>query len=237
VAHRACPAPALEFFQRWGEVPLPPYIRRRPDHTDPRALPEHLCARARARSQPPNRQPALRRGRCSRRWQSAGVNRAPHSPLPRRGRNLSAAAQREPRGAYPCMAERALGERGHLRGDSRAPARRGGPRRSARRHHGCAAPPRVPRPWPRTAARHPRPRPWLPGPGDTRLFITPGFRFQVSDAAADPTSICPSRPCSCWYAPSPDSARCSPPTAHAVAGALSLLPATGTPCWSRGCRA
>src|SRR5207248_3291488 len=30
----ALPAPALEFFQRWGEVPLPPYIRRRADHTD-----------------------------------------------------------------------------------------------------------------------------------------------------------------------------------------------------------
>src|SRR5258705_11036642 len=30
----ALPAPALEFFQRWGEAPLPPYIRRRPDHTD-----------------------------------------------------------------------------------------------------------------------------------------------------------------------------------------------------------
>src|SRR5260370_36970414 len=31
----ALPAPALEFFERWGEVPLPPYIRRRADHTDP----------------------------------------------------------------------------------------------------------------------------------------------------------------------------------------------------------
>jgi len=30
----ALPAPALEFFERWGEVPLPPYIRRPADHTD-----------------------------------------------------------------------------------------------------------------------------------------------------------------------------------------------------------
>src|SRR5256886_15577770 len=30
----ALPAAALEFFQRWGEVPLPPYVRRRADHTD-----------------------------------------------------------------------------------------------------------------------------------------------------------------------------------------------------------
>ncbi len=28
------PAPALEFFERWGEVPLPPYIHRTPDATD-----------------------------------------------------------------------------------------------------------------------------------------------------------------------------------------------------------
>ena len=28
------PEPALEFFERWGEVPLPPYIRRAPDAAD-----------------------------------------------------------------------------------------------------------------------------------------------------------------------------------------------------------
>jgi S-adenosylmethionine:tRNA ribosyltransferase-isomerase len=28
------PAPALEFFERWGDVPLPPYIRRTPDAAD-----------------------------------------------------------------------------------------------------------------------------------------------------------------------------------------------------------
>jgi len=28
------PAPALEFFERWGEVPLPPYIHRPADETD-----------------------------------------------------------------------------------------------------------------------------------------------------------------------------------------------------------
>ena len=30
----ALPAPALEFFERWGEVPLPPYIRRAPEVAD-----------------------------------------------------------------------------------------------------------------------------------------------------------------------------------------------------------
>jgi S-adenosylmethionine:tRNA ribosyltransferase-isomerase len=30
----ALPAPALEFFERWGEVPLPPYIRRVPGADD-----------------------------------------------------------------------------------------------------------------------------------------------------------------------------------------------------------
>ena len=28
------PQPALEFFERWGEVPLPPYILRAPDASD-----------------------------------------------------------------------------------------------------------------------------------------------------------------------------------------------------------
>jgi S-adenosylmethionine:tRNA ribosyltransferase-isomerase len=30
----ALPAPAFEFFERWGEVPLPPYIHRAPDASD-----------------------------------------------------------------------------------------------------------------------------------------------------------------------------------------------------------
>jgi S-adenosylmethionine:tRNA ribosyltransferase-isomerase len=30
----ALPAPAIEFFERWGEVPLPPYIRRAPAQAD-----------------------------------------------------------------------------------------------------------------------------------------------------------------------------------------------------------
>jgi S-adenosylmethionine:tRNA ribosyltransferase-isomerase len=30
----ALPAPALEFFEKWGEVPLPPYIHRTPDAGD-----------------------------------------------------------------------------------------------------------------------------------------------------------------------------------------------------------
>jgi S-adenosylmethionine:tRNA ribosyltransferase-isomerase len=30
----ALPAPTLEFFERWGEVPLPPYIHRTPDASD-----------------------------------------------------------------------------------------------------------------------------------------------------------------------------------------------------------
>ena len=30
----ALPGPALEFFERWGEVPLPPYIHRTPDAVD-----------------------------------------------------------------------------------------------------------------------------------------------------------------------------------------------------------
>jgi S-adenosylmethionine:tRNA ribosyltransferase-isomerase len=32
--HVKLPAPPLEFFERWGEVPLPPYIHRTPDAVD-----------------------------------------------------------------------------------------------------------------------------------------------------------------------------------------------------------
>ena len=62
------PQPALEFFERWGEVPLPPYIHRAARCQRPRALPERLRARPgrgrRADRQPAFRRRAARRARC-----------------------------------------------------------------------------------------------------------------------------------------------------------------------------
>ena len=43
------PAPALEFFEEHGDVPLPPYIQARSGDSRSRALPEHLRARTPAR--------------------------------------------------------------------------------------------------------------------------------------------------------------------------------------------
>jgi S-adenosylmethionine:tRNA ribosyltransferase-isomerase len=40
------PAPALDFFEKWGDVPLPPYIRRSPDASD-RARYQSIFARTR----------------------------------------------------------------------------------------------------------------------------------------------------------------------------------------------
>ena len=53
------PAPALEFFERFGAVPLPPYIHRTALSEDRERYQEHLRARAR-RGRSAHREPAFR---------------------------------------------------------------------------------------------------------------------------------------------------------------------------------
>src|SRR5205807_2540873 len=62
----ALPAPALPFFERFGAVPLPPYIRRAPDPLD-RERYQSLYARARVRG-------ASRRGRAGAGETSHGIS-------------------------------------------------------------------------------------------------------------------------------------------------------------------
>ena len=56
-----------------------------------------------------------------------------------------------------------------------------------------------------------------PATGETRLFITPGYRFSARRTCCSPTSICRARPCSCWSRRSPGSARMQAAYAHAIA--------------------
>ncbi|TLY50986.1 MAG: tRNA preQ1(34) S-adenosylmethionine ribosyltransferase-isomerase QueA [Gammaproteobacteria bacterium] len=167
----ALPAPALEFFQRWGEVPLPPYIRRRADHTD-RERYQSIFAREPGAVAAPTAslhfdEPLLAA------LTERGVNRA-HITLhvgagtfqPLRTESIAAHtlhAERAWVSAATCEAiarTRACGGRVVAVGTTVVRALE-----SAALAANAAAGARAPGAW----------------SGDTRLFITPGFRFQVSD--------------------------------------------------------
>ena len=167
----ALPAPALEFFERWGEVPLPPYIRRRADHTD-RERYQSIFAREPGAVAAPTAslhfdEPLLAA------LTERGVDRA-HITLhvgagtfqPLRTESIAAHtlhAERAWVSAATCEAiarTRACGGRVVAVGTTVVRALE-----SAAVAANTAASARAPAPW----------------SGDTRLFITPGFRFQVSD--------------------------------------------------------
>jgi len=168
----ALPAAALEFFQRWGEVPLPPYIRRRADHTD-RERYQSIFAREPGAVAAPTAslhfdEPLLAA------LTERGVNRA-HITLhvgagtfqPLRAESIAAHtlhAERAWVSAATCEAiarTRACGGRVVAVGTTVVRALES----AALAAGGGAACARAPAAW----------------SGDTRLFITPGFRFQVSD--------------------------------------------------------
>ena len=154
-----------------GEVPLPPYIRRPAARRRSRALPEHLRARA-GRGGRAHRQPALRRGAGR---GPRGARRAARArDAARRRGHLPAGARRGSRDAHVCTPNAPRSSDGGLRGH-RGGARARRPRRRGRHDGRCAR-------WSRRrspAAQHGALAPWA---GDTRLFITPGFRFRVVDA-------------------------------------------------------
>ena len=52
--------------------------------------------------------------------------------------------------------------------------------------------------------------------GNTRLFITPGYRFRGGGGAWSRTAICRARRCSCWVAPLPGRPRMRAAYAHAI---------------------
>ena len=140
----------LAWLERVGEVPLPPYIRRpgRADASRPRALPDHVRARAGRRRRADGR-PALHARAARRAARPRGVEYAtlvtlhvgPGTFLPdprRRPRGLphgagalrAAGATRATRIARPAPRAARVGRRRH---DHRPRARVGGRRRPARR--------------------------------------------------------------------------------------------------------
>ena len=168
----ALPAPALEFFQRWGEAPLPPYIRRRPDHTDSERY-QSIFAREPGAVAAPTASlhfdepllAALAERGVNRAYITLHVGAGTFQPL--RTGSIAAHtlhAERARVSAATCAAvadTRARG--GHVVAVGTTVVR--ALESAALAASSGAAPARILAPW----------------SGDTRLFITPGFRFQVSD--------------------------------------------------------
>ncbi len=160
------PEPALAFFERWGEVPLPPYIRRAPLAAD-RERYQSLFARAEGAVAAPTAslhfdlpliQACERRG-IERAFITLHVGAGTFQPI--RARELSAHIMHPERvsvSAECCEAiarTRARGGRVVAVGTTVVRAL----------ESAALAPPGSPAPW----------------SGETRLFITPGFEFRVTD--------------------------------------------------------
>jgi S-adenosylmethionine:tRNA ribosyltransferase-isomerase len=164
----ALPAPTLEFFERFGEVPLPPYIRRAPGAQD-RERYQSIFAREPGAVAAPTASlhfdatlsAALAQRDVSRTLVTLHVGAGTFQPL--RGDDLETQvlhAERASVGAAACAAIAATRARGGrvvavgttvvraLESAALAGMQSGAP---------------------------------LPWSGETRLFIKPGFRFQVSD--------------------------------------------------------
>jgi S-adenosylmethionine:tRNA ribosyltransferase-isomerase len=160
------PQPAHEFFERFGEIPLPPYIRRPPAPADRKRY-QSIFARAPGAVAAPTASlhfdEALLRQLAARGVQQAcitlHVGAGTFQPV--RSENLSEHrmhAERASVEAPACVAiarARAAGGRVVAVGTTVVRALES----AAQAHAGTLAP-------------------WS---GETRLFITPGFRFQVSD--------------------------------------------------------
>jgi S-adenosylmethionine:tRNA ribosyltransferase-isomerase len=171
----ALPGSVLEFFERWGEVPLPPYIRRAPLAAD-RERYQSIFARERGAVAAPTASLHFDAA-LSAALQARGVERAfvtlhvaAGTFQPVRVDDLA---------AHRMHAERAVVSRATCEAVARTRARGGRvvaigttvtrALESAALNGALAMKNR------RTA---PALAPWS---GETRLFITPGFRFQVSD--------------------------------------------------------
>jgi S-adenosylmethionine:tRNA ribosyltransferase-isomerase len=166
----ALPAPALEFFERFGEVPLPPYIHRQPAPED-RERYQSIFAREPGAIAAPTASlhfdtalsAALSERGVSRAHVTLHVGAGTFQPL--RGDDVAAHvlhAERACVSASTCEAiarTRAAGGRVVAVGTTVVRALESAALESA------ALGPAVPGPW----------------QGETRLFITPGFRFRVCD--------------------------------------------------------
>jgi S-adenosylmethionine:tRNA ribosyltransferase-isomerase len=186
------PTPALEFFEQWGDVPLPPYIHRTPDAND-RERYQSIFARERGAVAAPTASlhfdPEL-----IGKIEALGVKRAfvtlhvgAGTFQPLRTDDLAAHVMHAERvsvstATWQAIADaRAAGGRVVAVGttvvralESAALVAQGGP---ARGQPGAAEAARS-----QLRAAASRPLPATPWSGETRLFIRPGFTFQVTDA-------------------------------------------------------
>jgi S-adenosylmethionine:tRNA ribosyltransferase-isomerase len=178
----AVPAPVVEFFDRFGEVPLPPYIRRAPLPCD-RERYQSIFAREPGAVAAPTASlhfdaPLIEAlGRCGvqRTFVTLHVGAGTFQPL--RSDDVSAHvlhAEHASVGPETCEAiahARAAGGRVVAVGTTVVRALESAALAAWERQTGAQT------------ARDPRARsPLAPWAGETRLFITPGFRFQLVDA-------------------------------------------------------
>lgn len=166
------PAPALDFFETWGDVPLPPYIRRSPDTSD-RARYQSIFARERGAVAAPTASlhfdpkliAALDKRGVKRAFITLHVGAGTFQPV--RTANLDEVALHAERlevSAETCEAlnrTRAAGGRVVAVGTTVVRALE-----SASLAASGASPE----------------QPLAPYRGETRLFIRPGFKFRVTDA-------------------------------------------------------
>ncbi|TLY82419.1 MAG: tRNA preQ1(34) S-adenosylmethionine ribosyltransferase-isomerase QueA [Gammaproteobacteria bacterium] len=173
----ALPAPALEFFERFGAVPLPPYIRRAPDALD-RERYQSLFAREPGAVAAPTASlhfdepllEALRERGVHCAWITLHVGAGTFQPL-----------RTDDIASHTMHAERASVSAATV--DAIARTRAAGGRvvavgTTVMRALESAALPAGGEPAPGKHRTEPALAPWA---GDTRLYITPGFHFRVSD--------------------------------------------------------
>jgi S-adenosylmethionine:tRNA ribosyltransferase-isomerase len=176
------PEPVLEFFERWGEVPLPPYIHRVPDAND-RERYQSIFARERGAVAAPTASLHFD-GELIRRVEALGVNRAfitlhvgAGTFQPLRSEDLESHVMHAERvtvsaAAWTAIANaRTAGARVIAIGTTVVRALESAALESAVPESASAAPAPTQRSLPTTD--------WS---GETRLFIRPGFKFQVTDA-------------------------------------------------------
>ncbi len=165
------PQPALAFFERWGEVPLPPYIRRAPRAAD-RERYQSVFARAEGAVAAPTASlhfdlpliEACERRGIERAFITLHVGAGTFQPV--RAQELSAHVMHSERvsvSAECCEAiARTRARSGRVVAVGTTVVRA---LESAALESGAPAPRELPAPW----------------CGETRLFITPGFEFRVTD--------------------------------------------------------
>ena len=172
----ALPGPALEFFERFGEVPLPPYIHRAPEASD-RERYQSLFARVPGAVAAPTASlhfdepllEALTERGVSRAWITLHVGAGTFQPL--RTDDVASHTMHAERASVSAatvdaiVRTRALGGRVVAVGTTVM---------RALESAALAAPGGAP-------GEHRTESPLAPWSGDTRLYITPGFHFRVSD--------------------------------------------------------